>query len=121
MDRRKSLKLIATGALAVPAAIAGCKPNDKKTDVAKTEDKVFNLDRNPDELKRELALASQEDYFNAHEMATITILGDIIIPKDEISGSASDAGVPAFIAFIVKSGKPSSTCNTVIWLIVCIT
>ena len=35
-------------------------------------------------------------------MATITILGDIIIPKDEISGSASDAKVPDFIEFIVK-------------------
>jgi hypothetical protein len=35
-------------------------------------------------------------------MATITVLGDIIIPKDDRSGSASDAGVPAFIEFIVK-------------------
>jgi hypothetical protein len=29
-------------------------------------------------------------------------LGDIIIPKDEVSGSASDAKVPEFIEFIVK-------------------
>jgi hypothetical protein len=29
MDRRKSLKLIATGAVAVPAVIAGCKTDDK--------------------------------------------------------------------------------------------
>jgi gluconate 2-dehydrogenase gamma chain len=35
-------------------------------------------------------------------MATITVLVDIIIPKDERSGSASDAKVPEFIAFIVK-------------------
>jgi hypothetical protein len=35
-------------------------------------------------------------------MATITILADIIIPKDDKSGSASDAGVPDFIEFIVK-------------------
>ena len=35
-------------------------------------------------------------------MATITILGDIIIPKDAVSGSASDAKVPEFIEFIVK-------------------
>ena len=35
-------------------------------------------------------------------MATITVLGDIIIPKDDRSGSASDAGVPQFIEFIVK-------------------
>ena len=35
-------------------------------------------------------------------MATIGILADIIIPKDGVSGSATDAGVPAFIEFIVK-------------------
>ena len=33
---------------------------------------------------------------------TITVLADIIFPKDEISGSASEAGVPAFIEFMVK-------------------
>ena len=43
-----------------------------------------------------------EKFFNDHEMATITVLADIIIPKDEHSGSASDAGVPAFIQFIVN-------------------
>ena len=35
-------------------------------------------------------------------MATISILADIIIPKDEISGWATELGVPDFIEFIVK-------------------
>jgi hypothetical protein len=35
-------------------------------------------------------------------MATMSILCDIIIPKDEISGSASEAKVPEFIEFMVK-------------------
>jgi hypothetical protein len=35
-------------------------------------------------------------------MKTIGILADIIIPKDEKSGSATDAKVPEFIEFIVK-------------------
>jgi len=43
-----------------------------------------------------------ETFFTPHEMATITVLADIIIPKDEVSGSASEAGVPDFIEFIVK-------------------
>lgn len=102
MDRRKSLKLIVTGAVAVPAAIAGCKTDDKKTVETKTGEPVFNLDRNPDELKYEKELLAREKFFTAHEMATITILADIIIPKDDISGSASDAKVPEFIEFIVK-------------------
>ena len=102
MDRRKSLKLIATGAVAVPAVIAGCNTGDKKATEAKTNEPVFNLDRNPEELKYEKELLAKEKFFTDHEMATITILADIIIPKDEVSGSASDAKVPEFIEFIVK-------------------
>lgn len=45
---------------------------------------------------------ASEKFFTDHEMATITALADIIIPKDDVSGSASEAGVPAFIEFIVK-------------------
>ena len=101
MDRRKSLKLIATGAVAVPAVIAGCTTGDKKT-TDKTAEPDFNLDRNPDELKYEKELLAKENFFTEHEMATITILSDIIIPKDAVSGSASEAGVPDFIEFIVK-------------------
>lgn len=100
MDRRRSLKLLATGAIAAPAVIEGCTPNDKKADVA--TEPVFNLDRNPAELKYEKELLAKEKFFTADEMATITILGDIIIPKDAVSGSASDAKVPEFIEFIVK-------------------
>ena len=101
MDRRKSLKLIITGAVAAPIAIAGCKTDDKKTNAEKDEPK-FSLDRNPDELKYEKSLLAQDKFFTEHELATITVLADIIIPKDEVSGSASEAKVPEFIEFIVK-------------------
>ncbi len=47
-------------------------------------------------------MLSGKTFFTPEEMATITILGDIIIPRDEVSGSASDAKVPEFIEFIVK-------------------
>jgi gluconate 2-dehydrogenase gamma chain len=43
-----------------------------------------------------------DKFFTDHEMATITVLEDIIIPKDDVSGSASDAKVHEFIEFIVK-------------------
>ena len=92
MDRRKSLKLIVTGAVAT---------DDKKTE-NKINDPKFTIDRNPDELKYEKELLAKEKFFTDHEIATITLLADIIIPKDEISGSASDAKVPDFIEFIVK-------------------
>jgi gluconate 2-dehydrogenase gamma chain len=38
-------------------------------------------------------------FFTAHEWATVALLADIIIPKDERSGSATDAGVPEFMDF----------------------
>lgn len=101
MDRRKSLKLIVTGAVATPVAIASCKSDNKKTEEPKAGEHTFSLDRNPDELKYENKLLAEEKFFTSHEMATITLLADIIIPKDEVSGSASDAKVPEFIEFIV--------------------
>jgi gluconate 2-dehydrogenase gamma chain len=101
MKRRESLKLIVTGAIAAPVVIAGCKTDDKKTTAAKDEP-TFNLDRSPDEIKYEKEILAKEKFFTEQEMATITILADIIIPKDDISGSASDARVPEFIEFIVK-------------------
>ncbi len=100
MDRRKSLKLLVTGAIATPIAIAGCKTADKK--IPQGDPAKFTIDRNPDELKYENELLAKEKFFTEHEMATITILADIIIPKDAVSGSASDAKVPDFIEFIVK-------------------
>lgn len=104
MDRRKSLKAIAVGTLSAGVLLDACKPSDKKA----TDDKAaaqpgneFTLDRAEEEKKREKELMSTT-FFTPHEMATITILADIIIPRDDISGSASDAKVPDFIEFMVK-------------------
>jgi hypothetical protein len=102
MDRRKSLKLIATGALAGGAVAAGCNTDDKNVADVKTGEPTFALDRNAEEIKNEKAILAQGKFFSDHEMATITVLADIIIPKDDISGSASDAKVPDFIDFIVR-------------------
>lgn len=99
MKRRESLKLIFTGAVAVPAVIAGCNTEVKKEIEVEP---MFNLDRNPDEVKNEKRLLAMDKFFTDHEMATIAVLADIIIPADEVSGSATDAKVPEFIEFIVK-------------------
>ena len=40
-------------------------------------------------------------FFTAHEYATVGVLVDLIIPKDERSGSAADAGVPQFMDFMM--------------------
>ena len=41
-------------------------------------------------------------FFTAHEYETVKILADLIIPKDGRSGSATDAGVPEFMDFILN-------------------
>ena len=46
-------------------------------------------------------------FFTAAEYRTVRILGDMIIPKDDRSGSASDAGVPEFMDFTM-SDRPNS-------------
>ncbi len=102
MDRRKSLKALALGTIGGVALLDGCKPGDAKKDAAnKSVADGFTLDRQPEELQRYDKVVS-ETFFTANEMAVITILADIIIPKDEVSGSASEAKVPEFIEFIVK-------------------
>ena len=40
-------------------------------------------------------------FFTAAEFRLVRTLADIIIPKDERSGSASDAGVPEFMDFMM--------------------
>lgn len=98
MDRRSSLKALLIGGVASGVLVEACQPKEKKEAIAAGN---FNIDRQPEEIARYNEVTSKT-FFTPHEMATITVLGDIIIPKDEVSGSASDAKVPEFIEFIVK-------------------
>jgi hypothetical protein len=41
-------------------------------------------------------------FFTAHEYETVRQLADLVIPKDERSGSATDAGVPEFMDFMMR-------------------
>jgi gluconate 2-dehydrogenase gamma chain len=45
--------------------------------------------------------AFKPKFFTPHEWATVTVLVDLIIPKDERSGSATEAGVPEFMDFMM--------------------
>jgi hypothetical protein len=48
-------------------------------------------------------------FFSKHEYETVRVLVDIIIPRDERSGSATDAGVPEFMDFLVGDQPPRQT------------
>jgi gluconate 2-dehydrogenase gamma chain len=45
--------------------------------------------------------AFKPKFFTPHEYATVRVLVDLIIPKDERSGSATDAGVPEWMDFMM--------------------
>jgi gluconate 2-dehydrogenase gamma chain len=51
-------------------------------------------------------VAFKPKFFTAHEWATVRMLVDIIIPRDERSGSATEAGVPEFMDFMMND-QPS--------------
>ena len=106
MDRRKSIKALLVGTVSTGVLVEACNTEEKKAPEAKVEahtddPNASGINRMKEEAAHEKKIRA-ETFFTPDEMATITILGDIIIPKDEISGSASDAKVPEFIEFIVK-------------------
>ena len=100
MDRRKYLKTLAVGTIGTGVLLQSCEPEKKEAEIIH----ALTIDRTPEELAHYNKLMS-EKFFDEHEMRTISVLADIIIPKDDVSGSATDAGVPAFIEFIAKDMK----------------
>ncbi len=91
------------GGVASGLMLHGCVPGEEKQEqaeaVKKSDKEAYG--RTPEEAARDEELWSKS-FFNEHEMATIAVLSDIVIPADETSGSATEAGVPEFIEFIVK-------------------
>jgi hypothetical protein len=96
MDRRKSIKAMILGTVSTAVLVEACKSS------ATTVAEVDMEDRMQEEKDYLVKVKAQPNFFTEHEMATITLLSDIIIPKDAVSGSATDAKVPEFIEFIVK-------------------
>jgi Gluconate 2-dehydrogenase subunit 3 len=48
-------------------------------------------------------------FFTPSEWETVRILSDLIIPRDEHSGSATEAGVPEFIDFVMTDEPDQQT------------
>lgn len=109
MKRRDVLKGISMTSL----GLVGLNPQVKAAEAidfiagedGNKKDPVFEQFGRTEYEKMRDAKLFAETFFTKHEMKTITVLVDIIIPKDGRSGSASDAGVPAFIEFMAKD-KP---------------
>ena len=105
MKRRDLLRNIALTSVGVATASTGITANTTQSenllDGVKKKKSKAAPGRTPEEEIRDAKLMA-ETFFTPHEMATLTVLCDIILPADAASGSASQAGVPAFIEFIAK-------------------
>lgn len=103
MNRRESLKALTLGSLSAGLLLDACAPKSDVHDVpSPSADAAAKVPgKEPFEVERDRQL-NAKTFFSPDELQCITLLGDIIIPRDTHSGNASDAKVPAFIEFIVK-------------------
>lgn len=93
MDRRQILQQLGTAA----AFAAGFSWTAEDVDAASD---LAQATRAPG-ARFGAAPAFQPKFFTPHEWETVRMLVDAIIPRDEQSGSATDAGVPEFMDFIL--------------------
>lgn len=104
MKRRDSLRtlLVGTVAGATLGSTTSCNTDPTTTPPTPETPPVTGLyGRLPKEIERDQKLMA-EIYLNEHELSTIAVLCDIILPATDEAGSATDAEVPEFIDFIVK-------------------
>jgi hypothetical protein len=101
MNRRDTLKYLLTGSVISGFMfIPGCSDETKKVLLDKGWGDT-GYGRTPEEIAHDTRLMS-ETFFTDTERKKIDILVDIVVPADEVSGSATDAGVPDFIEFMMK-------------------
>lgn len=107
MKRRATLKAISFASLGLavnPVEAAVPEPPQPKPSVK------LLPGRQQFEAERDVKLlTSPERFFTPAELQTVTLLSDIIIPADAKSGSASQAGVPAFIEFMMRDQPRNQT------------
>jgi hypothetical protein len=111
MKRRDSLKALTLSSLGITALspqVALAEQRELETQMPPETPLKIPGGRTKDEAIRDARLM-KEKFLTAAEMATIKVLVDIIIPADDKSGSASQAGVPDFIEFIVKDMPQNQT------------
>ncbi|KYG73515.1 Tat pathway signal protein [Roseivirga spongicola] len=102
MDRRDSLKSLLVGSVAGGLLVTGCAPGSENAEVPEVaSNDLPGYGRTEKEKEHDRKVLAQE-FLNEHELETIAVLVDIILPSNADFGSASDAGVVDFIDFIVK-------------------
>lgn len=103
MNRRQSLKALSLSTLSAGLLIESCKTGTPKSTNAVDHTNLGDVAGLQEfEIERLKKLYAAPAFFNEHERNTLIVLADLIIPKDTVSGGASEAKVVDFIEFIVK-------------------
>jgi gluconate 2-dehydrogenase gamma chain len=100
VTRREAIEILS----AVPLALLlGCN--------AETSHRIARAARDT-AAARVAGARFEPKFFTAPEYETVGLLVDIIIPKDGRSGSATDAGVPEFMDFMMADQDTSAEAHT---------
>lgn len=101
MNRREHLKMLLAGSVGAGLFLttSSCTEEDLETSKKIIADGSYG--RTEKESLRDEKLHG-ETFFTEAERKSVEVLSDIIIPADDISGSATEAGVPDFIEFMMK-------------------
>ena len=97
LSRRETVKLLAMAPLGI--ALAWAPSGAQLERFLRT-----SLDPRPSTLDLK--------FFTSEEYQTVGVLADLIIPRDDRSGSASDAGVPEFMDFMMADQDTSPEART---------
>jgi gluconate 2-dehydrogenase gamma chain len=108
MKRRDTLKALSLGTITATIAGTEAHADVPKKPVTPPSLSDFKNGKSAAELARDAKTAATP-FFNAHEMQTIRLLADFIIPADGQFGGATEAKVAEFIEFIVKDMSQHQT------------
>ncbi len=104
MNRREIFKTLLLAPLSGSLIVStGCAINNAQARQVSWIDlpRQYSYGRTDVEKQRDGELFAQS-YFREHELVTIAVLCDIILPSEHPNGGALDAGLPDFVEFMVK-------------------
>ena len=101
MDRRKSIQTMILGTGALSLGLHSCVGEGENLDTKIVEGADGYFGRTPEELER-IDKLNAEQLFTEHELETIAVLSEVILPPKPDVGGPLEAGVPDFIEFMGK-------------------
>lgn len=106
VSRRRALQVLGMAPLAAAIGVAEAQPPQapRRPHVTPNQPAAG--------AARPASAAAQRKFFTAREWRTVGVLADDIIPRDDRSGSATDAGVPAYLDFHMSVPETSEDART---------